>query len=179
MDDSDDDADFSMLEGRSELEVLLEQIDELLGEGVVDADDALEVAGVAGLALRLGAPDDALAPVRAWLRDGGRELVAEGLDDVDLDELIEALDGLEGEDEQVVEDAVADFDDVVAAAFFAGLADRVRPAAIEVARRIRRVPDPFAFMAETGRQVARSRVVAEDLALHDYWLAIADAGDWA
>ena len=91
----------------------------------------------------------------------------------------EALDGLEGEDEQVVEDAVADFDDVVAAAFFAGLADRVRPAAIEVARRIRRVPDPFAFMAETGRQVARSRVVAEDLALHDYWLAIADAGDWA
>lgn len=174
----DDNGGFEMLEGRSELQVLIEQLDELIGEGAVDPDDALELAGVAGLAQRLGAPDDALADARAWLANGGREMVAEALDALDLDALIEGLDNLEGADEHTVEEAVSDFDDVIAAAFFAGLSGRVRPAAQRVARIVRQVPDPFAFMAETGRQVARSRVVAEDLALHDFWLAIADAEAW-
>jgi hypothetical protein len=177
--DRDDAGDFDVLGGRSELDVLIEQLEELLGEGIVDAEDALEVAAVAGLAQRLGAPPEALASAVAWLGDGGRELVAEGLASLDLDEIVEGLDALDAADEHEVEDALADFDDVIAAAFFSGLTDRVRPAAREVARRIRRVPDPFAFMAETGRQVARSRVVAEDLDLHDFWLAIADAGDWS
>jgi len=38
---------------------------------------------------------------------------------------------------------------------------------------------PFAFMADTGRQIARSRVLAEDQDVHDYWFAIAEAGAWA
>lgn len=179
MGEHDVDGDLSLLEGRTELEVLIEQIEELLGEGVTTADDAVEVAGVAGLAARLGAPADALAPVRSWLQDGGRDLVEQGLADLDLDELVETLDNLEGADDFEIEEAVSDLDDVVSAAWFAGLTPAVRPAARQVARLIRQVPDPFAFMAETGRQVARSRVVAEDLDLFDYWLAIAEAEEWA
>jgi hypothetical protein len=65
--DRDDAGDFDVLGGRSELDVLIEQLEELLGEGIVDAEDALEVAAVAGLAQRLGAPPEALASAVAGL----------------------------------------------------------------------------------------------------------------
>jgi hypothetical protein len=51
--------------GRSELEVLLEQLQELRGEGVTTGEDALEYATVAGLAARLGPPPGALADAEA------------------------------------------------------------------------------------------------------------------
>jgi hypothetical protein len=169
----------SEIEGKSELEVLIDQLDELMVEGAVSSDDALELAAVAGLAARLGAPHEALVAVRAWLAEGGKDLVEEAIDEVDFDDLVEALDNLEGADEHDVEEALSDFDDLVAAAWFTGFADKVRPAARAVSRIIRQVPDPFAFMAETGRQMARSRAVAEDLDLHDFWLAIAEAETWS
>ena len=53
---------------RTELEVLVEQLDELLVEGATDADDALELATVAGLAARLGASEDAMEEAEVWLR---------------------------------------------------------------------------------------------------------------
>ena len=179
MDENDPNEDFTLLEGRTELDVLLEQLDELLGEGVVSADDAIEVAAVAGLAQRLGAPPASLADAVAWLDEGGRDLVSEALDDTDIDELVEVLDNLDQADEFEVEEAVSDFDDLVAAAAFAGLTGAVRPAARKVARLIRQVPDPFVFMSETGRQVAKSRAFAEDMDLLDYWLAIAESADWS
>lgn len=163
---------------KSELDVLLEQLEELFAEGITAPDDALEVATVAGLAARLGASDEALADVATWRDEDGIEMVAEALDETDLDELVEALDNLEGADEHQVEEAVSDFDDVVAAAAWCGLSDRVRAAAAKVSAAVRLVPDPFAFMSATGRDMARSRLVAEDPGLYDYWLAIAEAETW-
>lgn len=179
MDENDPKGDFDLLEGRTELDVLLEQLEELIGEGVVSPDDAVEVAAVAGLAQRLGAGPGALAEALTWLESGGRDMVEEALDDMDLDELVEAIDNLDQADEFEVEEAISDFDDVVAAAAFAGLTGAVRPAARQVARLIRQVPDPFAFMSESGRQVAKTRAFAEDMDLLDYWLAIAQAADWS
>lgn len=166
------------LDGRTELDVLVEQLDELLGEPVVSEDDALEVATVAGLAHRLGASDSALEDARTWLDEGGRELVEAALDEVDWAELVEALDNLEGADDHTVEETVSDFDDLVAAAAFIGQSDRVRAAAGQVAEIIRMVPDPFAFLSVTGEEMMRSAVVAQDLDLYDYWLAIAQAETW-
>ena len=167
------------LAGRSELEVLLEQLDELLGEGVTTGEDALEVATVAGLAVRLGAPPESLKDARDWLEGGGLELVEAGLQDTDLDELVEVLGNLDQADEHEVEEAFSDFDDVIAAAVWVGHGAAVRDAAGKVAALIRQVPDPFAFMGPTGALMARSRFLAEDLDVHDYWLAIAEAGQWA
>jgi len=164
--------------GRTELDVLLEQLEELVAEGVQSPDDALEVATVAGLAARLGATEEALADVSTWRDLDGVEMVAEALKEIDLPALVEALDNLEGSDEHEVEETVSDFDDVVAAAAWCGLADPLRESAKQVAAAIRLVPDPFAFMSSTGRDMARSRVVAEDLGLYDYWLAIAEAETW-
>lgn len=178
MDELEQDGLADALAGRSELDVLIEQLDELLGEPVVSSDEALEVATVAGLAQRLGAPDDALADARRWLADGGRDLVEEGLEEVDWDELVEALDNLEAADEHDVEEALSDFDDAVAAAAFVGRLDLVRQPARRVAGIVRLVPDPFAFLSPTGEQMMHSRLVAADLDLYDYWLAVAEAATW-
>lgn len=179
MGELDTDALDEALGGRSELEVLLEQLEELLAEGVTTGEDALEVATVAGLAVRLGADPESLADAQAWLGGGGLELVEEGLEQTDMDELIEALDSLDQADEHEVEEAFSDFDDVIAAAVWVGHGAAVRDAARKVAAVIRQVPDPFAFMGPTGALMARSRFLAEDLEVHDYWLAIAEAGAWA
>ena len=100
MDELDKDGLAAALDGRSELDVLVEQLDELLAEAVVSADEALEVATVAGLAVRLGATSDQVADARQWLDEGGLELVEEGLDEVDWDELVDNLDNLEGADDR-------------------------------------------------------------------------------
>lgn len=178
MGELDRDSLVSELGGKSELDVLLEQLEELFAEGITAPDDALEVATVAGLAARLGASEQALSDVSMWRDEDGIEMVAEALDEVDLEALVEALDNLEGADEHAVEEAVSDFDDVVAAAAWCGMASRVRASATAVAAVVRLVPDPFAFMSSTGRDMARSKVVAEDLGLYDYWLAIAEAETW-
>lgn len=164
---------------RSELDVLLEQLDELLGEGVTSPEDALELAAVAGLAARLGPPGGSLDEVEVWRDDGGLEMVEEALDELDLDVLVEALDNLDGADDHEVEEALSDFDDVVAAAVWVGLEGRVVAAALRVGALIRAVPDPFAFMADTGRQMAESPVVEASPGAHDYWFAIAESGAWA
>ena len=179
MGELDKDGLAAALAGRSELDVLVEQLDELLAEPVVTSDDALEVATVAGLAWRLGASESALSDARQWLVDGGNELVEEGLDEVDWDELVDTLDNLEGEDDHVVEEALSDFDDLVAAAAWVGQESRVRSAATRIAAIVRMVPDPFAFLAPTGEQMMRSAVVARDLELYDYWLAVAQADSWS
>ena len=179
MDELDKDGLAAALDGRSELDVLVEQLDELLAEAVVSADEALEVATVAGLAVRLGATSDQVADARQWLDEGGLELVEEGLDEVDWDELVDNLDSLEGADDHTGDEALSDFDDLVAAAAFVGQESRVREAARKVAAIIRLVPDPFVFMVPTGEQMMGCRLVASDLDLYDYWLAIAQAESWS
>lgn len=165
----------------TELEVLVEQLDELLVDGAHDGDEALEIATVAGLAARLGADEITLAPAETW-RDGpGADLLSEGFEEVDVDELVETIDGLiDGEaDDELVEEAVGDFDDLVAAAAWTGRADWIRPAARRVAGIVRQIPDPFAFLAEDGKTMAKTPTVGADPDLYDYWLAIAEAGEWA
>lgn len=161
----------------TEQEVLSEQLDELLGEGAVDADDALEIAMVAGMLDRLGTPPDRLAAAVAW-RDGpGRELLDEAFDELELDELIEAIDGVLGgdADEDQVEEVLYDFDEVVAAAIWAGKGGVVRRAAHEVAQTIRQVPDPFAPLADVGSSMARLPAVGAHYDLYAFWMAVADA----
>jgi len=179
MDELDKDGLAAALEGRSELDVLVEQLDELLGEPVVSADEALEVATVAGLAVRLGASSDQVSDARRWLDEGGLEVVEVGLDEVDWDELVDTLDNLEGADDHAVEEALSDFDDLVAAAAFVGQEHRVRDPARRVASAIRLVPDPFVFLVPTGEQMMGCRLVASDLDLYDYWLAVAQAESWS
>ena len=163
---------------RTELEVLVEQLDELLVEGATDADDALELATVAGLAARLGASEDAMEEAEVWRDDEVDGLIADAFDEFDIEELLETLDNLELADETEVEEAVSDFDDLVAAAAWCGRADGLRLHVATFAAIVRRVPDPFAFLGETASQMLRTPTVASDLALYDYWTAIAEAGDW-
>jgi len=164
----------------NELEVLLEQLDELLAEGAPDPDSALEIATVAGLAERLGASPDALRNATAWRTGPGGPLLEEAFAEVDVDELVETIDDVSGGAEnEEVDEAVSDFDDLVAAAVWAGMPEQVRGAARRVATIVRELPDPFAFLAYDGKTMARTRVVAEDPDLYDYWLAIADAEEWA
>ncbi len=162
-----------------ELDVLIEQLDELLAEGASDADAALEIATVAGLAERLGAPPEVLAPAEAW-RDGpGGPLLDEALAEVDLGEMVATIDEVStGAEEEEVDDAISDFDDLVAAAVWARKPAVVRDAAKLVAAIIRELPDAFAFLSFDGKTMARTRTVAEDPSLYDYWLAIADAAEW-
>jgi len=163
---------------REELEVLTEQLDELLGEPVVDEDDAIEVCIVAGLAHRLGASASTLADAVAW-RDGpGADLIASTWAQVDLEDLIEEVDACTGggRDDEEVENAVYDVDDYVAAAIWCNQRDVVRDAARRLAELVRQVPDVFTGLGTFARSFSTRPAVAEELDLYDYWLALADAG---
>ncbi len=164
---------------KEELETLTEQLDVLLSEPVVDEDDALEICIVAGLAHRLGAAPAVLADAVAWRDGSAAELVAAMWEQVDLEPLVEDVDACTGggrEDEEI-ENAVYDFDDVVAAAIWSNQRDVVREAARRVTRIVREVPDVFTVLASFARSFAAKPAAAADLDLYEYWLALADAGD--
>jgi hypothetical protein len=172
---------YPIREGRDmeELDVLVGQLDELLGAGAVDVSDALEIATCAGLAERLGATGEQLAGARSWRAGSGQLLLDELWEEVEVAPLVEEVDGLLGADadDDVLEEAVFDFDDLVAAAVWCGRRAVVAAAASEVAQTIRMAPEVFAPLAPYGQQMARLRAVGEDLDLYDYWLALADAAD--
>jgi hypothetical protein len=160
-----------------ELDVLIEQLDELMGAPIVDPDDALELAIVAGLAARLSAPADALAAACAWRDGDGKDLLEETWRQIDAEPLLEELDAVStgGATDEQVEEAVYDIDDLVAAAVWCGRPGAIRAAARRAAAIVREIPDPFAPLAAEAAQLARLRAVADHLDLYDYWLAIADA----
>ena len=161
------------------MDVLLELLDELLAGGVDDAEDALEVAIHAGLASRLGAPTTSLAEALAW-RDGvGAAYLEEIWAELELEPFVEVIDGIGPDDEEeAVEDALYDFDDVVAAALWCSRRDAVIGSARKIAAIIRQVPDPFAQAGSAGAEMASLPPVARDLELYDYWFATADAAAW-
>lgn len=162
---------------QQELDVLVEQLDELLGSPIVDPDDALEVAIVAGLAHRLGAPPATLADAIAWRDGDGADLLEETWLQVDLEPLLEEVEACTGggrTDEQV-EEALFEVDDVIAAALWCGRRDVARDACRQLASTVREVPDVFASLSDLGSQLARLPAVADDLGLYDYWFAVADA----
>ena len=161
-----------------EIDVLIEQLEELLHEPIVDGEDALEVAVVAGLAARLGAPASALEESLAWRNDEGESLLESGFSAVDLEALVGEVDSLVGEEEETVEEALSDFDDVVAAALWCGKNDWVRSSAVQVARSIRQVPETFGFLSKMGSAIAALPVVGQNLDIYDYWLAVAESSQW-
>lgn len=161
---------------KTELDVLLEQLDELLGEGAVDISDALEIATCAGLAQRLGASDADLADADAWRKGPGEDLLEELFEEVDVESLVDGVEGVLGEEveERELEDAVFDFDDLVAAAAWAGRSRLLTKAAAQVADTIRMSPETFSPLAPYGRDLSRLPRVAEAYPLYDYWMALAD-----
>ena len=163
-----------------ELAVLLDQLDEVMGEPIIDADDAFEVAVLAGLAARLGG-GPAVDKAAAWRDDNGRDLLDEAWEELDGAELLASIDEVIGGDAtaEEVEEAVLVLDEDVAAAGWDNKGSVVRPLAIEAERTIRAVPETFAFLAEDGREMAMMRDVAEHPDLYGFWLAIADAAAWA
>ncbi len=162
----------------SELNILLEQLEELLHDPILDGSDALEIAIVAGLAERLGAEQSALQGSVDW-RDGeGKELLDEGFASLDLNELVAAVDGLVGGDEEEVEEALSDFDDVVAACLWCGKGEHVREASKKVSLSIRQIPETFGCLASMGSSISALPAVGQNREIYDYWLAVAEAGQW-
>lgn len=163
-----------------ELDVLIQQLDELLTEPAVDAEDALEIACVAGLASRLDAPATALADAVGF-RDGvGKELLEQAFVELDVEELLGELDGvLSDATPEQVEDALSDIDDVVAAAIWCGQRKTVKELAKRTAKTVRDVPEAFAPLADFAIDIAKLPAIARDFDLYDYWLAVADAKVWS
>lgn len=166
-----------------ELEVLIDQLDELLAEGATHPIDAVEIATVAGLAVRLGARSEALVAAEDWRAGPGGPLLDEAFQRAGpaIDDLVERIDEISegGAEEEAVDEAVTDFDDLVAAAAWSGHTDAVRAPARDVAEIVRTLPDMFAFLAPDARTMARTPTVAGDPDLYDYWFALVDAGEWA
>ena len=164
-----------------ELQVLLDQLEEMLGEGATDYDDAIEIAMVAGMAARLGATGELMQRAVAWREGPGRELLDTTFRLIDDEGLRGAIDDVmdgESSDERV-EEVLFDVDEVIAAAIWCGQQDQVRALARSVAQAIRQVPDPFACVADTGADMARQPAIAAHLDLYDFWLAVADAAEWS
>jgi hypothetical protein len=161
-----------------ELDVIVAQLDELLRQGAVDEEEALEIAALAGMAERMGAAPSVLAEAIVW-RDqrGGGALLDEAWGEVDIDAYVDAIEAcLDGDvSDDDVADAVYDLDELVAAAAWCGRGDVVRKATIDIERMIRVVPDPFVSLSADAAALARSPAVAGALDLYGFWLAIADA----
>lgn len=178
-----------------ELSKLIELMDEILDKPLIYPDDALELAIVAGLAHRLGAPDDVMRQAVVWREEIGRDLIDEMWEQVDLDPLLETLDDAisassleepprtraaseeeeEEEEGDPLENALFDIDDIIAAAIWCGRPKLVKAAARAIADSVRQVPDAFVPLSPFAVQLARLPTVAEHIDLYDYWLAIADA----
>lgn len=160
-----------------EIPVLSEQLDEILSTGIDDEEEALELAALAGMLLRKGADPALLAEADAWRKGAGSAFLEEAFEAVDVEAYVGTIEALMHEDatEEQVEEAVLDFDELVAAAVWAGKTKLVAAAAREVEQTIRLVPEIFAALAPVGKELARLRGVAERLEVYGWWLAIADA----
>lgn len=164
--------------GRTELEILVQQLDEMITEGADDWDDAIEIAAVAGQIARVDPRHPSLADAVAWRDRVGAQMLAEAFAELDTDAVMEDLDGALGAADEEVEDALYEVDDVISAAIWSGHRKAVRDLAKRAAATIRQVPDSFAPFADEASRLARLPAVAADLDLYDFWLAVADAGQF-
>jgi hypothetical protein len=166
---------------QSELEVVMDQLDEMLGSAIVDADDAMEVAALAGLAVRLGGTGGSLDEALIWRQGPGGPLLQDAWLIIDFDDFLGPIDDCTsgGATEAQVEEAIFDFDEIVAAAVWCGVSSKVRDAAVRVENMVRLVPDVFADMACYGSALAAMPDVAAHFDVYGYWLALAEAGAYA
>ena len=165
----------------NELAALSEQLDEVLQEPILDGEDAIEVAILAGLVERLGGRGEAVDAARQWRDEDGADLLEEYWAEFDESDLVAGIeDVLVGDaDEDDVEEAILDVDEHVCAALWSGHASAVRSMAEAVEQSIRTVPDPFACLSDVGAEFSRMPAVARDRELYAYWFAIADSAQWA
>lgn len=161
----------------AELDVLIEQLDELLGEGAFEADDALEIAAVAGMAARLDPDPEAMKKAEEWRAGPGAELLTDAFDRLEIAEILSGLEAILRPDaeEEAVEEALFELDEVIAAAVWCGRSDAVSQLAAEADRLIRQIPEPFAQVADLGRAMARKPAVGLSYELYAFWMAVADA----
>lgn len=165
----------------NELAALSDQLDEVLQDPILDGEDAIEVAILAGLVERLGGLGGALEAARKWRDEDGVDLLEEYWADFDESDLVAGVEEvLVGDaDEDDVEEAILDVDEHVCAALWSGHSGSVRSLAESVEQSIRTVPDPFASLADVGVEFSRMPAVARDRELYAYWFAIADSARWA
>ncbi len=158
----------------TEIEVLADQLDELLEEGAVDPEDALEIALVAGMVARLGGDPELLAEAEAWRRGPGADLLREAWANLDVDGILaafdDATDGSTGDEE--VEEAVLDIDELVAGAIWSGKGHAVARIARHAAASVRMMPEVFAFLAPDAAALVALESVGTEYALYDFWFAI-------
>lgn len=159
-----------------ELDTLIEQLDELVEEGALDASDALEIAIVGGLCARLGAPASELVDAVAF-RDGpGQELLVEAFENIEYDELIAFIESFGPEhDASEIEEGLYDVDEIIAAAIWCGQEQAVRAMAARVADYVRMVPEIFAPLSEDGTDMVRMESVGRHYDLYDFWFAVSVA----
>lgn len=163
-----------------EFSVLIDQIDELLTGGVEDEEDAMELAVVAGQASRLEGDPMSLVDVESWRDSRGAALLNDAWNEVELEALVEEVDSVSvGGDAHAVEEALFDFDEIVAAAVWSRKTEVVRSSAKMVAAIIRQLPDVFASASDTAVEIVRSKAVAENMELYDFWFAVCEAAQWA
>ena len=159
-----------------EVEVLVDQLEELLEEGAVDPEDALEIALVAGLVARLAPASEVLAEAVTWRQGPGRDLLVVAWSELDYDGILadfdESTDG--STEEEVVEEAVMDIDELVAAAAWCGKGSAVLRITRHVADSIRMMPEVFAFLAGDATELVRMESVGQEYTLYDFWFAVAE-----
>ena len=161
---------------RSELEVLNEQLDELLEEGAVDGDDALEIAMVAGLVARLEESSCSLEAAELWRKGPGQPLLEEAWSQIDLDGWVESLELLirgEGTDEEV-EEVFLDLDEAIAGAVWLGWSSRVLSVARDLGALVRSSPESFAHLSGDAVALTQRRSLAEAFDAYTYWFAMVD-----
>jgi len=164
---------------RSEGDVLVQQLSELMTERIEDADGAMELATVAGLASRLGVSSPVLDRAETWCRGSGAPLLHDGLSAVDLDVLVEELELVIGANAPAreVEDALFDVDEVLAAAVWAGQGAAVQEAGQAIGVLVAKAPALFAEMAEEASELVRTQSVSSQAEIYAYWYAIAELDD--
>ena len=160
----------------SEIQVLEAQLEEVLGEGATDPEDALEIALVAGVAHRMGADPELLADAAAW-RDGpGQGLLKEAFGLLDIEGITGALDAvLDGEStEEEIEDALYDIDELVAAAVWCGSTKAVMGIAQSTRTSVEMCPELFAHLRADGAAAVGQAWFGEQYTVYGYWAAIAE-----
>lgn len=159
-----------------ERELLTDQLEEMLEEGAVDPEDALEIALVAGLAARLEVNAELLSEVDAWRKGSGRDLLKTAWGLLDTEEILASFDSvLDGEHtDDEVEEALLDIDELIAAAVWSSAIERVRPIAKQVSGTVRMMPELFEHLKEDAMIAVKTRSLAENMGLYDYWFAIVE-----
>jgi hypothetical protein len=164
-----------------ETALYVEQLDELLRLGTrMDLDEAVEVAGISGMLARLGATGGWKLRAEAWRDGAGRHLLTEGLETLDGDEILDALDdALAGHGELDLEDVLYDVDEVVLAAWWSKRTESVRPLIDEVVARVLEEPEPFAELSGYAAEILELPGMSQDDLAASVWVAVAEAADQA